>query len=151
LVRVLLAQAKSGATIHFDQAIKLLERLLLAAKEGGRMGSVIEFLVLQGLANHTFGHTTAALTALEQALKLAGPEGYSRVFLDEGVAMSQLLLEAGAHKIMPNFVGKLLKDFEAEQPRVTGEPPLPFSFFGFIWFVFVRFVACCDSSLRLYY
>jgi LuxR family maltose regulon positive regulatory protein len=50
LARILLAQYKSG---HSDsllrEAIGLLERLLKAAEEGGRMGSAIEILELEAL------------------------------------------------------------------------------------------------------
>jgi LuxR family maltose regulon positive regulatory protein len=70
----------------------LLERLLKAAEEGGRNGSVIEILVLQAIAYHAQGDLPAALMSLQRALALAEPEGYVRIFVDEGEAM-RLLLE----------------------------------------------------------
>ena len=69
----------------------LLERLLKAAEEGGRTGSVIEILVLQALAHQAQGDIPAALVPLERALTLAEPEGYVRIFVDEGPPMAQLL------------------------------------------------------------
>jgi LuxR family transcriptional regulator, maltose regulon positive regulatory protein len=119
LARILLADRSAL------DAMQLLERLLKAAQDGGRMGSVIEILVLQGLAHHAQGDTSAALPALEQALTLAEPEGYVRIFLDEGSIMQQLLLKATKQKIMPNHTGKLLAEFRAEQQRNAGESPLP--------------------------
>jgi LuxR family maltose regulon positive regulatory protein len=89
------------------------------------MGSVIEILVLQALAHHAQGDMPAALIPLQQALTLAEPEGYIRMFLDEGSPMAQLLREAAARRIMPNYTGKLLAGFEAEQQRSAGESPLP--------------------------
>ena len=66
--------------------MKLLERLLQAAEDGGRMGSAIEILLLQALAHDAQGGTSSALAALERALALAEPEGYVRLFVEEGHA-----------------------------------------------------------------
>jgi LuxR family transcriptional regulator, maltose regulon positive regulatory protein len=117
LARILLAQQK------LLEAIRLLERLLQAAQSGGRIGSVIEILILQAMAHHARGESPAALGTLQQALTLAEPEGYIRVFLNEGTAMAQLLGEAAAHKIMPDLTGKLLAAFQAQQQTNAGEPP----------------------------
>ena len=89
----------------------LLERLLQAAEAGERTGSVIEILVLQALAHQTQGDIPAALLPLERALTLAEPEGYVRMFVDEGPPMAQLLREAAARGIMPAYTGKLLAAF----------------------------------------
>ena len=90
LARILLARYKSDRTdSSIREAIGLLERLLKAAQEGGRTGSVIEILVLQALAHQTQGDIPAALLPLEQALTLAEPEGYVRMFLDEGEPMDR--------------------------------------------------------------
>jgi LuxR family maltose regulon positive regulatory protein len=103
----------------------LLERLLQAAEEGGRLGSAIEVLGLQALAHQALGDIPNALLRLQQALRLAEPEGYVRIFVDEGPAMAHLLREAAAREIMPNYTGKLLAVFGAEQHRSIAEPPLP--------------------------
>ena len=66
----------------------LLERLLQAAEEGGRTGSAIEILILQALAHHMQGDISAALVPLERVLTLAEPEGYVRIFVDEGKPMA---------------------------------------------------------------
>ena len=64
-----------------------------AARDG-----VIEILVLQALAHQAATATCpAALAALERALTLAEPEGYVRVFVDEGAPMAALL-EAAAER-----------------------------------------------------
>jgi LuxR family maltose regulon positive regulatory protein len=126
LARVLLARYKSDRAVRsILEAMGLLERLLKAAKEGGRTGSAIEILVLQALAHHVQGDIPAALKPLQQALTLAEPEGYVRMFVDEGPPMAQLLLKAAARGIMPDYTGKLLAAFEAEQLRSAGESPLP--------------------------
>ena len=89
------------------------------------MGSVIEILVLQALAHQVQGDIPAALVPLERALTLAEPEGYVRMFLDEGSPMAQLLREAAARGIMPDYTGKLLAAFEAEE-QAEQQAPLRF-------------------------
>jgi LuxR family maltose regulon positive regulatory protein len=126
LARVILARYKSDrADRCILEAMGLLERLLIAAEEGGRTGSVIEILVLQALAHHVQGDIPAALKPLQQALTLAEPEGYVRMFLDEGSSMTQLLREAASREIMPVYSDKLLAAFEAEPLRSAGESLLP--------------------------
>ena len=76
LARVLMARYKSDLeerSIH--EAVGLLERLLKAAEEGERTGSVIEILVLQALAHQAQGNIPRALDPMERALTLAEPEG----------------------------------------------------------------------------
>ena len=72
----------------------LLGRLLRAAEDGQRTGNVIEILVLLALAHQVRGDMPAALAALGRALALGEPEGYVRVFLDEGPPMAALLQDA---------------------------------------------------------
>jgi LuxR family maltose regulon positive regulatory protein len=103
----------------------LLERLLQAAEEGGRMGSVIEILVLQALAYEAQGDSPAALVPLKRALTLAEPEGFIRIFVDEGRPMALLLYEAAARRIMPDYTAKLLAVLEAEERKSEDESHLP--------------------------
>ncbi len=126
LARVLLARYLSDrANGSISEVAGLLERLLKAAEEGGRKGNVIEILVLQAIAYHAQGDLPAALLPLKHALMLAEPEGYVRMFLDEGSSMMQLLHEAAAREIMPDYTGKLLAVFEAEKRKSEYKSPLP--------------------------
>jgi LuxR family maltose regulon positive regulatory protein len=128
LARLLLARSQREGEGHsLQEAIGLLHRLLQAAEQGGRMGSVIEILIVQALAHQMHGDIPAALVLLERALRLAEPEGYIRVFADEGPAMAALLREVAARGIMPEYTGRLLAASGAEQPRRAGAPPLPTS------------------------
>ena len=58
------------------------------------MGDIIEILALQALALQLQGATTQALTTLGRALELAEPEGYVRIFVDEGAPMAALLAQS---------------------------------------------------------
>ena len=128
LARLLLAQYRSDrANRSILEPMRLLERLLTAAEQGGRTGSAIEILALQALAHQGQGDIPATLMPLERALTMAEPEGYVRIFVDEGAPMAQLLLEAAASGITPDYTSKLLAAFGAEQPRSAGESPLPAS------------------------
>lgn len=122
--RILLSQYQSDnidSLLH--DAMGLLEHLLKAAEEGGRMGSVIEILILQALAQQLQEDMPAALSSLEHALKLAEPEGYVRVFVDEGTAMEKLLRQAATSKTTPDYVAQLLSAVEAERKGFGEEMP----------------------------
>ncbi|QAY73683.1 helix-turn-helix transcriptional regulator [Agromyces protaetiae] len=87
LARVLLADPTT-----VGDAEALATRLVDAARDASdRGGSLIELLVLLALARSAAGHEDASLDALEEAVTLAGAEGYVRVFVDEGARMSHLL------------------------------------------------------------
>jgi LuxR family maltose regulon positive regulatory protein len=109
LARMLLARSRAErAEDSAHDAARLLERLLLAANEGGRTGHVIEILVLQALAHQALGDIPAALACLERALTLAEPEGYVRVFTDEGPPMTSLLRAAAKQGTTRNYARRLL-------------------------------------------
>jgi LuxR family maltose regulon positive regulatory protein len=133
LARLLLVEYQyggEGAARALQEALGLLERLLNGAEEGGRAGSAIEILLLQALAHQARGDSSAALAPLRHALALAEPEGYARVFVDEGPPMAQLLLEAAARKIMPGYTARLLASFDhpagtGDRPPASGPEPAP--------------------------
>jgi LuxR family transcriptional regulator, maltose regulon positive regulatory protein len=85
LARVLLAQDRSA------QALALLDRLHTAAVAQDRAGSVIEVGALRALARSAAGDEPGAVMALAGTLTLACPQGYVRVFADEGAPMAELL------------------------------------------------------------
>jgi LuxR family transcriptional regulator, maltose regulon positive regulatory protein len=124
LARLLVARYKSDHGDRADGSLRevmgLLGRLLHAAEEGERTGSVIEILVLQALAHEAQGDISAALGALQQALTLAEPEGYVRLFVDEGMAMAILLEEAAKRWPAHRYVRRLLAAFGAA--RAAGQP-----------------------------
>jgi LuxR family maltose regulon positive regulatory protein len=117
LARILVAQGR------LDETARLLQRLLETAETGGHTSRAIELLILQALAFQVGGDTAQAMTPLERALTLAEPGGYIRIFVDEGVPMAQLLLKAAARGIMPDYTGKLLAAFEAEEQESEGISP----------------------------
>ncbi|MFC5467302.1 LuxR C-terminal-related transcriptional regulator [Cohnella suwonensis] len=122
LARVLLAGNKSDRSDRsMLEATGLLERLLQAAEVGERTGSAIEILVLQALARHMQGDIPAALVPLERALTLAEPEGYVRIFVDEGRPMAALLEAALKQGIAVNYVRRLLPAFGKAEGRTLAK------------------------------
>ena len=113
LARVLIARReRSGDERALHDAVRLIERLLTAAEEGGRTGSVVELLVLESLARRALGDVRGALRALGRALALAEPEGYRRVFVDEGGRMRELLRHAAARGLGGEYTRRVLAAFD---------------------------------------
>ncbi len=101
-----------------DEASMLLERLLGEAEAGSRRGRMVEILMLKALVLLAQDHRQDAVDVLRRSLTLAEPEGYVRIFADEGAPMAALLeqfLKAreaqtpGAQRsVSPEYVEKLL-------------------------------------------
>jgi LuxR family transcriptional regulator, maltose regulon positive regulatory protein len=109
LARLLLARhedERPERSVH--EATGLLQRLLLAAEEGGRAGRVIEIVLLQALAHQAQGDIPAALASVERAVTLAEPEGYVRIFADEGSPLVPLLRAVAKQGTRQNYARRLL-------------------------------------------
>jgi LuxR family maltose regulon positive regulatory protein len=117
LARVLLAQ-------NDPEALRLLERLTEAAEAGGRTGAVIETLVLRALGHEAAKQQRAALEHLERALLLAEPEGWVRVFADEGEPLRELLRRAAARGVAEGPVKRVLAAFDAPRAGAGAEAPV---------------------------
>ncbi len=122
LARVLLAQDRPG------QALALLDRLHTAAVAQDRTGSLIEVGVLRALALAARGEEAVAVTTLAGALLLACPQGYVRVFADEGPPMAALLgrliaaqrTGRAAAEVPLGYLARLQRAFGPGQP--TNDP-----------------------------
>jgi len=86
----------------------------------------LKVLVLQAVALEAHGEQDQAVQLLCDALALAEPGGFIRLFVDEGKPMAHLLSEAEAIGVMPDSIGKLLAVCEAEeQKRENNSYPPP--------------------------
>ena len=111
LARVLLAQDRPGP------ALTLLQRLLATAASQDRIGSVIEIQALRALALAARRDHAGALGALAEAVTLACPQGYVRVFADEGAPMRALLTRLSAAAEGP------ARPSPRHRPRLPGWAP----------------------------
>lgn len=121
LARVLIAEGKP------EQALRLLDGFRVLARTQRRLSSELEILVLCALAEDALGQTSSATQHLEQALSLAEPEGYVRLFVDEGVPMVGLLrrvLGRWKGRRGTSYVRQLLSLLEGEHPEQAGQFPV---------------------------
>ena len=110
LARVLLAEhAATGASESLQDADALLGRLLAAAEAGGRAGTVIELEVLRAVSLHAAGARNEAVEALAHAVGLAEADGWVRVFVDAGPALTEPLRELAKREPHSGFVRALLE------------------------------------------
>jgi len=114
--RVFMTQNKLG------DAIGLLSHLEETARSCGRMGRLIEILLLKALVMQKLGEPAHALAILTESLALAEPEGYLRIFLDEGQPMRLLLAQWLAYTradLLRDYAIHLLSQFDSEPHIIT--------------------------------
>jgi len=85
--------------------------MLQKAKDDHRMLRVVELLVLQSLAYQGKRDLNAAVTTLAEAVSLAQPEGYQRVFLDEGERVGKLLYLVKSKQDATGYASEILEAF----------------------------------------
>jgi LuxR family maltose regulon positive regulatory protein len=76
-----------------DEALQMLDRVREAAEAADKRGSVVEILMLQALVLRAKDEKNRAIDIMGRALALADPEGYIRIFVEEGPPMAELLSE----------------------------------------------------------
>jgi LuxR family maltose regulon positive regulatory protein len=109
--RVYLAQGEP------TRSLAVLEPLRRQAEAKGWEDERLKVMILQAVAHHANGEKDNAVQLLGDALALAEPGGFIRSFVDEGIPMVQLLAEAAAQGIMPDYTAKLLAVFETEKDK----------------------------------
>jgi LuxR family maltose regulon positive regulatory protein len=126
LARVYIAQNKT------EETQRLLTRLFHRAEQGKRQGSVIEILALLALLQTKRGNTQEAMVILARSLSLAEPEGYIRIFADEGppmaILLQHLLEKQQAHRTSTpsmSYIKRLLIVLESERPTPVQKTSQP--------------------------
>jgi LuxR family maltose regulon positive regulatory protein len=123
LARLGLAQGRPG------EAAAIRSPLAQEAENGERNGALLEIRSLHACALEAQGEREAALEVLFKALALAEPEGFVRVFIDEGETMQRLLVEAAGQLALRTgpasislgvYIAKLLEAF----PTSLAEAPI---------------------------
>ena len=103
LIRVLISLER------YSEARQLCAKLIAANESRSAWGQVIQLLVFDFLAAHAQGETMQAVDGISRALALAAPEGYVRIFLDEGEAMYSVL--EAVEKEMPADTQVQIRDY----------------------------------------
>jgi len=109
--RVYLAQGDPSA------ALAVLSRRLRQVEAKGWQDERLKVMVLQAVALQAQGEKDTAVHLLLNALSLAAPGGFIRLFVDEGLPMAHLLSEAAASGMLPEYIGKVLAVCEAEEQK----------------------------------
>lgn len=94
---------------ELDKALPLLEHALQSAQAVGRLGNTIHLLAVKAVVYHARGDAEQALATLEHALELAEPEGYMRVFADEGAPMARLMRRMLTHSPASEYIRRILE------------------------------------------
>jgi LuxR family maltose regulon positive regulatory protein len=118
LARVHLAQGDTST------ALAVLEPLRQQVEAKGWADERLKVMVLQAVALHAHGEKKEAVRVLAEALALAKPDGFIRIFVDEGPPMAHLLYEALAHGVEPVFIRRLLAAFPVVESEQTISSPL---------------------------
>jgi LuxR family transcriptional regulator, maltose regulon positive regulatory protein len=112
----------SQARVHLAQgdpsaALEVLSRRLRQVEAKGWQDEQLKVMVLQAVALEAYGEKDQAVQLLFDALAIAEPAGFIRLFVDEGLPMAHLLSEAEALGRTPNYIGKLLAVFKADAQK----------------------------------
>ncbi|HAW50818.1 MAG TPA: hypothetical protein DCX54_00590, partial [Flavobacteriales bacterium] len=109
-VRLLIAQK------NFNDAEGLITRLIDFSGKADRNTRVLELIILQAIVKHEQGNSIQAEQIMIRALKMAEPEGFQRLFLDEGTAIASLLYQVISNHENSGYAEKLLKalDYQKE-------------------------------------
>ncbi len=122
LARVWLAQGKP------DQAASLMERVRIGAENAGRGGRALEAQMLQALAEQAADKESQAINRFIWVLDRAEPEGYVRLFIEEGAPVAGLLYKVTALTQLPlqDYAKRLLAAYlieESEQLAFQAKAP----------------------------
>jgi LuxR family transcriptional regulator, maltose regulon positive regulatory protein len=115
----------SMARVHLAQgnpaeALAVLQPLDEQSQQKERVNERLKVKILLAIALHRNGEKAEAMQNLRDALTMAQPGGFIRIFVDEGTPMKRLFHEAATHGIMHNDIAMLLAAFETD-------PPFPYS------------------------
>jgi LuxR family maltose regulon positive regulatory protein len=123
LVRVLLAQDTMGSR---EQAYHLLKDLYDFVSFTHNTRFLIEVLTLQALRHDSQDDEPAGLKTLTEALTLAEPGGFIRLFVDLGPQMADLLKQLTKQNVAVGYIGRILAAFKGDAHRaMQGESDRP--------------------------
>jgi LuxR family maltose regulon positive regulatory protein len=108
--------------------LRLLEPWRRDAHRNGRLRSELEILCLQALAFAAQDNSGRAHKTLSQALTLAQPKGYRRLFLDLGKPLAQLLqtlVPELSRRPMATYATLLLRAFAARSGQLSSTVSSP--------------------------
>jgi LuxR family maltose regulon positive regulatory protein len=107
------------ASGEFTRVLTIADQIIPQAEAGGRLGRVIELSLFKAIALQQMGEKDEALESFEKSLTLTEPEGYLRLFLEQGDIIITLLETAIAQGVRPEFAVRILSAFPNHQDAVS--------------------------------
>ncbi len=117
LARILIAQQRPAEALPRLAA----HEKVLEERARHRSRRMLEVQFLKALAYQALDQLDQSLLALDQALAIAEPEGFVRIFLDEGEPMIRLLRQAASRGLAPQYVSRLIASSELHKPAAGAE------------------------------
>jgi LuxR family maltose regulon positive regulatory protein len=119
----------SQARVHLargdaSRALTVLEPLRQQMEVKGWQDEQLKVMVLQAVAYDAHSEADKAVQILSDALALAKPGGFIRIFVDEGLPMARLLYKALAQGVEPAYIRRLLAAFPVAEPEQATSWPL---------------------------
>jgi LuxR family maltose regulon positive regulatory protein len=114
--RVLLAQGDAAA------ALAVLEPWRRQVEAKGWQDERLKAMLLQAVAHHVHGEREVAIHLLGEALALAEPGGFIRVFVDEGLPMKHILQHAASREMAPEYARRVLAAFPHGGAKRAAQP-----------------------------
>jgi LuxR family maltose regulon positive regulatory protein len=99
------------------KALAVLEPFRKKVEAKGWVDERLKSMILQAIAFHALGEKDRAVRLLGDALTMAEPGGFIRIFVDEGQPIAQLLHETLDRGIAPNYVRRLLTAFSTDETQ----------------------------------
>lgn len=117
----------SLARVHLAQkdpsiALELLESVYREMEAKDWPDEKLKVLILQSVALHMHGETNCAIKMIVDALSLAEPGGFIRLFVDEDGLITELLKAAAKHGTMLDYINRLLTVLETEDHNRSDKP-----------------------------
>ncbi|MBA2679294.1 MAG: hypothetical protein H0U76_12970 [Ktedonobacteraceae bacterium] len=108
------------------EALTLLDPWEKETRDSGQLWCLLEIELLRSLAYHQLKHVSSTRSLLRHVISLAVPEGYTRLFLDEGEALLTLLrplVSRIREKHLQSYLQHLLKLFAAQARKSSSAAP----------------------------
>ncbi len=120
VVRLIIACARQRSNEQtksdLHQAMVLLDRQLKKMELLGLKGRTIEIMMLKAMALQADGNMPEALVNIKRSLALAEPEGYIRLFVDEGDQLATLLRHPSVLRKFTDYSRRLLASYQEQIP-----------------------------------
>jgi LuxR family maltose regulon positive regulatory protein len=105
-----------------SSALNVLKPLNLQVDEKKRDRESLKIKILQALALFENGDSEMAVQIMGKILPITEPEGFIRIFIDEGFPMFRLLAEAAKKGITPDYITQIQAEYNSFEHKKIKQP-----------------------------